>query len=140
MLITLLTLIILIILIIFSIPMIKCNEWYKRAIMDFEGLQWIFVALCAVVLIVEIVAILCVQIPKQHNYEAFLYEKEVLEYRLENYNDNIVGNELLYNDIVEFNQNLRCAKRYHNNLWTNWYVNGKIASVDYIDIKKIKGE
>ena len=58
----------------------------------------------------------------------------MLEYRLEN--DGLgIGNELLYNDIVEFNKELKDAKYYANNLWTNWFVNNEIAKIDYIEVK-----
>lgn len=82
-----------------------------------------------------IVIILSIQIPAKKDYEKALMQKEMLEYRLEN--DNIgIGNELLYNDIVKFNQELKDTKYYANNLWTNWFVNDYIAKIDYIEIKK----
>lgn len=67
-------------------------------------------------------------------YANTLYEREVLEIRLENYENNIVGNELLYSDIVKFNNNLRNIKRKANNKWLNTFVNEDIATIDYIDI------
>ena len=81
-----------------------------------------------------IIVIMFVQIPAEHDYQKTLYEKEVIEYRIENQDNNIVGNELLYNDIIEFNNELRDTKRYANSWWTNWFNNAKIASIDYIEI------
>lgn len=68
------------------------------------------------------------------NYESVLHEKEVLEYRIEHMEENITGNEMLYNDIVEFNNNLRNTKKWANSLWTNWFNNQYIASIDYIKL------
>lgn len=81
-----------------------------------------------------IVTIMLVQIPAEHDYQKVLYQKEVLEYRMENESGNTVGNELLYNDIVEFNNDLRDIKRYAASPWTNWFNNAKIATIDYIEI------
>ena len=71
------------------------------------------------------------------HYENTLYEKEVLEYRLDVKSENLTGNELLYSEIVEFNNELRRVKRYANSPWTNWFNNHKIASIDYIEIGDI---
>lgn len=72
------------------------------------------------------------------NYQSTLYEKEVIEYRIDNMSDNIVGNEMLYNDVVEFNNELRRIKKWANNPWVNLFYNQKIASIDYIEIGSFK--
>jgi hypothetical protein len=86
------------------------------------------------------IVIMTVQIPAENDYQKMLYEKEVLEYRIENEENNIVGNELLYNDIVEFNNALRDEKYYADNLWVNWFHNAKIAEIDYIEIPGYNNE
>lgn len=73
---------------------------------------------------------------KNINFEKAAYEKEMLEYRLENQEENLVDGELLYNDILEFNNKLKSHKKYSKNLFTNWYYNDKIAEMDYIDYRK----
>ena len=95
------------------------------------------IMLGAIGVIVTFATICAAQIPSETNYQATLYEKSVLEYRLENQDDNIVGNELLFNDIVEFNNTLRQTKIYANNPWVNWFYNQKIATIDYITIDGI---
>lgn len=70
------------------------------------------------------------------SYQNKLYEKEMLEYRIEQIDEDITGNEMLYNDIVEFNNDLRHTKKWANNLWTNWFYNQKIASIDYVELDK----
>lgn len=81
-------------------------------------------------------AIIAIQTKKNAEYQSALYEKEVIEYRIENIDNNTVGNELLYNDIVQYNNNLRKAKMFSNNLWINWFVNDKLAEIDYIEYKE----
>ena len=75
------------------------------------------------------------------DYEAKLAERQMLEYRIENYEDT-VGNELIYADVLEFNNDLRSTKRFADSPWTNWYHNWKIAELEYVDITNIeqKGE
>lgn len=113
---------------------------YHNCWFDFfeDGIGFIsimFVISFGIALAVEIPIVLAEQIPAQKNYEKFLMEKEMLEYRLEN--DNLgIGNELLYHDIVEFNQELKDVKYYANNPWTNWFVNGYIAEIDYIELEE----
>lgn len=80
------------------------------------------------------------QVTKDVEYEQKLYEKQILEYRLENCED-LYGNELLYADITKFNNELRNTKHWANNLWTSWFYNDKVATIDYIEIGNIgKGD
>lgn len=80
------------------------------------------------------------QVTKDVEYEQKIYEKQVLEYRLENCED-LQGNELLYADITKFNNELRNTKHWANNLWTSWFYNDKVATIDYIEIGNIgKGD
>lgn len=76
-----------------------------------------------------------IQSTAEAEYQKKLYEEEVLEYRLEESN-NLSGNELLYKDIIEFNNDLREEKIYSHSPWINWYRNEKIAEIDYIYITK----
>lgn len=72
------------------------------------------------------------------NYENKIYEKEMLEYRIEHYEPSAVGNELLYNDVVEFNNNLRIIKKWAASPWTNWFYNHKIATIEYINLQLLE--
>ena len=69
------------------------------------------------------------------NYQNTLHKREMLEYRIGHVSENITGNEMLYNDIVEFNNELRSQKKWANNLWTNWFNNKYIADLDYIELE-----
>lgn len=68
------------------------------------------------------------------SYQNVMHEREMLEYRIEHMEENITGNEMLYNDIVKFNNELRETKKWANNPWTNWFNNEDIASLDYIEL------
>jgi hypothetical protein len=72
-------------------------------------------------------------VTKQVEFEKVLYEKKTIEYRIEHQEDNTVGNELLYEDIIEFNNNLRLTRYWANNPWTNWFNNDKVADLGYIE-------
>lgn len=85
-----------------------------------------------------ILGICLVQIPKEVDYQNKVYEKEMLEYRIDNIEDNITGNEMIYNDIVEFNNDLRHEKKWINNPFTNWFYNEDIATIDYIELEDFK--
>lgn len=67
-------------------------------------------------------------------YQNKLHEREMLEYRIEHIEKNIIGNEMLYNDIVEFNNELRSVKKWSSSIWTNWFYNQDIAAMDYIEL------
>ena len=120
--------IILIALVICGGMLIAFNKYHE----SFAGTM--FMVLGAVSLAFAVGLIASEQICAENNYQKTMYQKEVLEYRLQNQDENIVGNELLYNDIVEFNNNLRDVKKWSANPWTSWFNNAKIATINYIEI------
>lgn len=83
------------------------------------------------------VGILNTQVCGDINYQNKLHEREMLEYRIEHIEENITGNEMLYNDIAEFNNELRSTKKWANSPWTNWFYNQDIATIDYIEIDAV---
>ena len=96
---------------------------------------FVMTILCAIMSAIFITSILCTQICRNVDYQNKLHEKDVLEYRIENMSENVIGNEMLYNDIVEFNNSLRITKEWANNPWTSWFNNKDIANIDYISIE-----
>lgn len=83
-----------------------------------------------------VLLIMRAQIPKQAHYEKAVMQRDMLEYRLEHRESEQIGNELLYSDVLEFNQDLYSVKKWSKNPWVNWFWNNKIAELDYIDIDK----
>ena len=67
-------------------------------------------------------------------YQNMLFERETIVYRIDKEKENIVGNELLYNDIVEFNNKVRAEKNGVDNWWISWFFNKDIAKIEYIEL------
>lgn len=111
--------------------------WCAKCDFDWLAYFGVPISLVGMVGIFVCVILICIVQPtKRIDYEKMLYKKEVLEYRVEHQEDDIVGNELLYQDIVEFNNQLRNEKRFANNIWTNWFANDLVATIEYVDYKK----
>jgi hypothetical protein len=117
---------------------IACVIIYKVSYTDgFDIVGGVSIVIGVCFLVVLSVFGICIQCLKTKEYDEYLYKRQVLEYRLEKQDENLTGNELLYSDIVEFNTTIYKAKRYSKNLWINWYVNDKLATIDYIEIDGI---
>ena len=84
---------------------------------------------------ISMILTLSVSLNADVDYQNTLAEKQMLEYRI-NKQEDIVGNELLYSQIVAFNNDLRSTKKWANNIWTNWFYNQDIANkIDYIVVE-----
>lgn len=81
---------------------------------------------------------LVVQLREETGYQNALYERSVLVYRMEN--EELSGNEMLYTQIMEFNNELRTTKRWSENEWVGMMYNEKIATIDYIEIPGVRLE
>lgn len=128
-----------ILLIVGIVLMVICAKINYDCIDDWCGIIGLLLIVFAIfALVVSSVIAMVVQIPKEKDYQQVVYERQVIEYRLENKDDNIVGNELLYKDIVEFNNNLRQHKRYADSFWIGIFHNDKIATVEYIEIDGVE--
>lgn len=97
-----------------------------------EGFITLLVAVC--IAIGSIGPIIDVWINHDVDYQNKLHEREVLEYRIDHISDNLTSSELIYNDIVEFNNELRKTKKWAASPWTNWFYNQDIASLDYVEL------
>ena len=84
------------------------------------------------------VAGLVVHLREETGYQNALYERSVLVYRMEN--GELSGNEMLYTQIMEFNNELRITKRWSENAWVGMMYNEKIATIDYIEIPGVRLE
>lgn len=110
----------------------KANNYYTEDNLRLIG--WFLVALGIIFSFVAVMGITKNAVNCELEYQSVLHEKEMLEYRIEHMEENITGNEMLYNDIVEFNNELRSIKKWAGNPWTNWFNNQYIASIDYIEL------
>lgn len=96
-------------------------------------------AICCTLFWCCLIFVCASQIDGSLSYESKLYERAVLEYRLEQ-GEGIAGNELLYADATSFNKDLRVYKLLANSPWTNWFVSSKLASIDYISLPGVGSE
>lgn len=107
----------------------------KNARNDYVVIMFVSIFIVACIMLAIVFALCCnIKLNGDIEYKNAYYQKDVLEYRLENIENNNVGNEYLYNDIVEFNNSLRSTKKWANNPWTNWFNNQLIAELDFIEL------
>lgn len=103
-----------------------------------EGILIFGVMIAVISVIVLGVSIGCVidtNINGDLYYQNKLHEREMLEYRINQLENNNIGNELLYNDIVEFNNDLRGVKKWADNFWIGSFYVQEIAQLDYIEVR-----
>lgn len=81
--------------------------------------------------------ILTVRLTREMNYQDALYEKKMIEYRIEHKEENLISKENLYQDIVDYNNKLRREKYWSNNFWVGAMWNDKIAIIDFIELEGI---
>lgn len=127
-----------IVLIVGIVVLIIDNYYWGTDVLDIIGFFSAFIG--GLVLIVCSVLAIITAATKDKVYQDMLYQRKVLEYRLSHEEENTIGNELLYSDIVEFNNELRSDKTYSDNIWINWFFNDKVATIDYIEIQEISEE
>ena len=111
-----------------------CSKKYIYS--DIELVGYGLIVIGATISIILGAIIINIQTTKEINYQSALYEKEVIEYRLESKDKNDISNGFLYKDIIEYNNKLRKAKKMSENLWTNWFVNDKLAEIDYVEYRE----
>jgi hypothetical protein len=103
---------------------------------DLEAKFGIGVALTCLGVIVGVaasIAAISVQVREDVAYEKTLARKQAIEYSIEHREENLIGNELLFADVVAFNNDIREEKWKAESPWVNWFANDKIADIDYID-------
>lgn len=108
------------------------NRSNYNDVAEFIGVM--LVVIMALVVGICSIVIIKTQMNKEVIYQNKLYEKEVLEYRIDNMEEDVVGNEMLYNDIVEFNNELRDVKKWANNPLVNWFYAKDVATIDYVEL------
>lgn len=99
------------------------------------------ISLCLLILssvILLVCSIVCIanHAPRvvEKNMTELNIERESLVYRLESQQE--IGNEYLYNDIVEFNKTIYDYTYDHNNPWISWFVPEEYGTIEMIEYKK----
>ena len=96
--------------------------------------QVVAIVLGALFLVFSLGAIIDANVGSELEYQNMYYEREMLEYRVEQLEQDLTGNELIYSDIVDFNNDLRRIKRNATSPWFDWFTNQKLATIDYVEI------
>lgn len=104
---------------------------------DIEVLMFVAAACLALGLgltVVYGIAKIVTTINNEITYQNMLEQKTAIEYRLNKINndENVLVNGGVYNDLVEYNNELRKYKKWSNNFWTKGLIESKPAELDYI--------
>lgn len=69
-------------------------------------------------------------------YQQELHKREAIVYRLEHLDseENLLVNGGVYDDVVEFNNNLLTYKTWTHNPWVGCFLTDKVAELDYIEL------
>ena len=69
-------------------------------------------------------------------YQQELNKREAIVYRLEHLDneENLLVNGGVYDDVVEFNNNLLTYKTWTHNPWVGCFLTDKVAELDYIEL------
>lgn len=108
---------------------------YTKSWIDFIGLFSVIIGI--VMFIACSIMIISVQFDKDIIYQDMLERKATIEYSLEqmkNNDKNVTINGGVYMDILEYNKEVRSAREWAKNPWTNWFYLQKIADLDYIPL------
>lgn len=103
--------------------------WYNRKSGTLQCASIIILVCCVFALIVSSAFALYVGIKRDIEYEKMEYQYTMLSEELESDSDNYY---LLFNDIKEYNNGVLEDRYWSNNMWVNWYHNGKIKDLPLI--------
>lgn len=115
---------------------------YRKDIWKHEGVTITGLTLMTVSgIVILICGILCLAFTATADldYANMVEKRDAIEYRLEQMeNDkNLLVNGGVYDDIVEYNNEVRKYKKYgSSNPWTNWFNPAPIDKLDYIKLPK----
>ena len=96
-------------------------------------LSWIIGGIC---IIIAIVAIIIAAAQNDILTEDLIAKREAIEYRLEQCDEdtNIVVNGGVYNDLIEYNAEVRRHKRWAHDPWVGWFYSDGPAELEYIEL------
>ncbi len=120
----------------------KEHGWDAYSVLDYIrgsiGLGLVIVF--GIALFIESILLFCNRLPsfEQLHYEDMVEQREILEYRLENEDATLNGNNELYNDVLYFNKDLRKHKTYSDSIWIGCFFNQKIHEIEYIELSRDK--
>ena len=115
--------------------------WKDKTSKSYYNEGWIFGATMGWIVggVCTIVAIICIIAAAAENgivTEDLIAKREAIEYRLEQCDEdtNVIVNGGVYNDLVEYNAEVRRHKRWTHDPWVGWFYPDGPAELEYIDL------
>lgn len=121
------------------------NGYYRSSKYTLKSKFWLFwhnlsmsicpcivgaiIGICAVAVVVTSIVAIVASARRNVKYEQMQYQYIVLTERLEEDNNNY---HLFYEDICNYNNAILEDRYWADNLWVNWYHNGKIKDLPLI--------
>lgn len=103
--------------------------WFNDAI-DLIGFLLVFAG--AICLGVCLICIIVAHVNVDAQLQALQNTRDMLVYRLEHINELPAGNEMLYSEITEFNNQLYENMINTRNPWINWFYNSAFNNIPLI--------
>ena len=109
----------------------KCREGMSL-------LCFVIAVIGCLVFLGTLIAVIVNNVNAQIDYENVMAEREIIVYQLDHKDTFLttskVGvNELVYNQVKEFNRQVRVHKFYRNSPWTSWYEPSFWNEIELID-------
>lgn len=111
------------------LALVNDEYWYNDAI---EVISFILIVAGGIGLILCILIIIITHINVEAQLQALQNTRDMLIYRLEHINELPAGNEMLYSEITEFNNQLYENIINSRNPWINWFYNSEFNNIPLI--------
>jgi hypothetical protein len=104
----------------------------------FGGISIVSYFIGGVLVVVCGIACIACSISNDIEYQQELNKRDAIVYRLEHLDseENLLVNGGVYDDVVEFNNNLLTYKTWTHNPWIGCFLTDKVAELDYIELPK----
>ena len=109
------------------------DYWGGAGWMIGAALSWIIGGVCTTLAIISIIVAVANDGILTENLIA---KREAIEYRLEQCDEdaNIMVNGGVYEDLVEYNEEVRRHKRWTHDPWVGWFYSDGPADLEYIEL------
>ena len=114
---------------------IAYNNW-RNSPECFCVISFIFYLIGGALVVICGIACISCSILNDVEYQQELNKRNAIVYRLEHLDneENLLVNGGVYEDVVEFNNNLLTYKTWTHNPWIGYMFTDKIAELDYIEL------
>lgn len=111
----------------------KYDDWFDDGWLFGAITSWVIGGVCV---IVAIIAIITAAAQDGIVTENLIAQREAIEYRLEQCEEdtNVMINGGVYDDLVEYNAEVRRHRRWTYDLWVGWFYSDGPAELEYIEL------